>query len=103
MDENGQWRPVEVFVMQAMKQWKADIFIGEKDGHTYAEAWLVTEIGDRLVGVGMADVGPHDADIPEIGDELAVARALRNLGTQLLDQSSVDIQGVTREDVHLSH
>jgi hypothetical protein len=103
MDENGDWRRAEVVVMQAMKQWKADIFIGEKDGHTYAEAWLVTEIGDRLVGVGMADVGRHDADIPEIGDELAVARALRNLGTQLLDQSSVDIQGVTREDVHLSH
>jgi hypothetical protein len=89
--------------MQTMKQWKADIFLGEKDGHTYAEARLVTEIGDRLVGVGMADVGPHDTDVPEIGDEVAVARALRDLGTRLLDQASQDIEGVTREDVHLSH
>jgi hypothetical protein len=89
--------------MLAMKQWKAEIFIGEKDGHTYAEARLVTEIGDHLIGVGSADVGPRDADIPEIGDEVAVARALKDLGTRLLDQASMDIEGVTREDVHLSH
>lgn len=89
--------------MRAMKQWRADIFVGENDGHTYAEARLVTEIGDRLVGVGRAELGAHDADVPEIGDEVAVARALRDLGTRLLETASLDIEGVTREDVHLSH
>ena len=86
-----------------MKQWRADIFVGENEGHTYAEARLVTEIGDQLVGVGSAEVGPHDADVPEIGDEVAVARALRDLGMRLLETASLDIEGVTREDVHLSH
>jgi uncharacterized protein DUF1876 len=88
--------------MPAMKQWKADILVGEKDGHTRAEVWLVTEIGDRMVGLGIANVGSHDADIPEIGAEIAVARALRDLGTRLLEQASLEIEGVTRENVHLS-
>jgi hypothetical protein len=89
--------------MQAMRQWKTDILVGEKDGHTRAEAWLVTEIGDRMVGLGTADVSPHDVDVPEIGDEIAVARALINLGNRLLEQASLEIEGVTREDVRLSH
>jgi len=38
--------------MRAVKRWRVDIFIGEDDGRTYAEARLVTEIGDRLIGVG---------------------------------------------------
>jgi hypothetical protein len=88
--------------MNAMRRWKADILVGEKDGHTRAEAWLVTEIGDRMVGVGTANVAPHDVDVPEIGEEIAVARALRDLGAHLLEQASLEIQGVTREEVHLS-
>jgi hypothetical protein len=87
--------------MQPMKQWKVDLRVGATDGHTRAEAWLVTELGDRMVGLGTADVGPHDADIPEIGEEIAIARALRDLATRLLEQASVEIEGVTREDVHL--
>jgi hypothetical protein len=86
-----------------MKQWRVEIMIGESGGETYAEARLVTEIGDRLVGVGRAKVGGHDIDVPEIGDEVAVARALRDLGDRLLAVASSDIEGVTREDVHLSH
>jgi hypothetical protein len=90
-------------MMRAMKQWQADILIGENEGHTYAEAQLMTEIGDHLVGSGHADVGPHDMDVPEIGDEVAVARALRDLADRLLAVASSDIEGVTREYVQLSH
>lgn len=89
--------------MPAVKEWRVDVMLGENEGQTYAEARLVTEIGDRLVGVGRAKVGPHDVDVPEIGDEVAVARALRDLGDQLLGVASSDIEGVTKEDVHLSH
>jgi hypothetical protein len=88
--------------MRAVKRWRVDIFIGEDDGRTYAEARLVTEIGDRLIGVGRAQLSPHDYNVPEIGDEIAVARALRNLGTNVLDTASSDIEGVTGEDVHLA-
>jgi hypothetical protein len=88
--------------MRAIKQWRVDIFIGEDNGHTYAEARLVTEIGDRLIGMGRAQLSPRDHDVPEIGDEIAVARALRALGTNVLDTASSDLEGVIGEDVHLA-
>lgn len=89
--------------MKAIKQWRVDVLIGENDGRTYVEARLITEIGDRLVGVGRSEVGPDDYDVPEIGDEVAAARALCDLGTKLLGTASDDIEGVTQEHVHLSH
>jgi hypothetical protein len=88
--------------MRAVKEWRVDLILGEDDGRTYAEARLVTDIGDRIVGVGNAHVSPDDYDVPEIGDEIAVARALRNLGNRLLDTASNDIEGVTSEHIHLT-
>jgi Domain of unknown function (DUF1876) len=87
--------------MRAVKEWRVDLMLGENDGQTYAEARLYTEIGDKLIGLGRAYVSPDDYDVPEIGDEIAVARALRDLGTKLLDTASSDIEGVTSEHVHL--
>lgn len=90
--------------MIAAKRWRVDVFLGENDGVTYAEARLHTELGDRLVGVGHARVGPDDHDVPEIGDELAVARALTDLGHRLLVTAAGDIEQVTGErKVRLSH
>jgi Domain of unknown function (DUF1876) len=86
---------------RAIKQWRVDVMIGENDGNTYAEARLITDIDNRLVGVGRAHVDPHDYDIPEIGDEVAVARALVDLGYQLLSTASDDIEGITGAPTHL--
>jgi hypothetical protein len=83
--------------MIAAKRWKVEIFIGEQDGRTYAEARLHTELGDRFVGIGRAKVSPHDYDVPDIGDELAVARALSDLGHRLSVAAMGDIQQVTGE------
>jgi Domain of unknown function (DUF1876) len=88
--------------MRAVKRWTVEVFIGEDAGRTYAEARLHTEIGDRLLGVGRAWLSPADHDVPEIGDEVAVARALSELGRRLLDTAAEDIEAVTREEVHLS-
>ncbi|MBO0871549.1 MAG: DUF1876 domain-containing protein [Micromonosporaceae bacterium] len=87
--------------MNTMKRWEVVVFIGEHDGYTYAEARLVTEIGGRLVGVGSARVSPSDFDVPEIGDEVAVARALSDLGHRLLVTAATDIEDVTHEPVRL--
>jgi hypothetical protein len=87
--------------MRMIKEWRVDLMLGENDGQTYAEARLVTETGDRLIGIGRAYLSPDDRDVPEIGDEIAVARALRDLGTRLLDTASEDIEGITSEHVHL--
>jgi hypothetical protein len=89
--------------MTAMKRWNVEVFIGEDQGRTYAEARLHTETADGIVGVGRAKLNPEDRDIPEIGDELAVARALSDLGHRLLVVAAGDIQQATREKVRLTH
>jgi hypothetical protein len=81
--------------MTAMKRWRVEVFVGEDDGRTYAEARLHTEIGDRLVGIGRARLHPGEYDVPEIGDEIAVARALADLGHRLLTTASQDVAQVT--------
>lgn len=88
--------------MRTMKHSTVEVFIGEDNGRTYAEARMQTELGDRLTGVGCARVAPSDQDVPEIGDELAIARALMDLGRRLLDTASADIGAVTRQEVHLT-
>ncbi len=80
--------------MEQTKQWKIKLFIDEHDGQTHASARLRT--GDtELTGKGVAIRNPHDSDIPEIGDELAVARALSDLSHKLLDATVGDIEAIT--------
>ncbi len=86
--------------MISTKRWSVDVYIDEDgDGHTYAEARLQSGADTMLVGVGRAKLNPADKDIPEIGDELATARALNDLGHRLLLAASGDIEDLTRERV----
>ena len=55
----------------------------------------------QLTGEGTARRNPTDSDVPEIGDELATARALSDLAHQLLDAAAEDIGAITKEHVHL--
>jgi hypothetical protein len=89
--------------MNETKRWTVDVLIGEADGRTYAEASLRTEVGDDITGSGEAQLHPDDIDVPEIGDELAVARAFNDLGHRLLVAAAGDIQQVTRQDVTLTY
>jgi Rv2632c-like len=88
--------------MPTMKRWTVDLFIDENDGHTYAEARLHSSADKPIIGVGRAALNPADRDVPEIGDELAAARALNDLGHRLLVAAAADISALTAEDVHLS-
>ena len=84
------------------KKWNVEILLTEEDGTTHARAQLHTEpTATTLTGHGTSRVGPHDKDIPEIGDELAAARALSDLAGQLLGTSADDIAAATEEDVTL--
>ncbi len=87
--------------MSATKTWNVEIFIGERDHHTYAEARLVPNRETTLVGTGQARLNPTDRDVPEIGDELAVARALSDLAHRLLAAGADDIEAMTHERVSL--
>ena len=84
------------------KTWTVEIFIGEQDDRTHAEARLSSERAARqLRGEGRARRNPTDSDVPEIGDALAAARALSDLAHHLLDAAAEDIGAVTNEHVHL--
>jgi hypothetical protein len=87
--------------MATTKRWSVQIFIDEHDGTTRAEARLETADKTHVVGIGTARLNPHDVNVPEIGDELATARALSELAHRLLEAAAEDIQGVTHGPVHL--
>jgi hypothetical protein len=80
------------------KTWKVEVFISEQDSLTTARAVLDTGPGVKQVqGLGRSRRNPHDPDVPEIGDEVAVARALRELASALLDVAGEDIREVTHQ------
>jgi len=84
------------------KSWTVQVDIGEHDGMTRAIAQLHT--GDRtsLTGTGSARLNPADPDVPEIGDELAVSRALSQLAHVLLDAAAEDMSAVLHKHVELT-
>lgn len=89
--------------MTVTKRWNVEIQIDEHDDDsTRAEARLQTGDDTRLIGVGVAHRNPDDVNVPEIGDELAAARALADLGDKLLSATADDIEDVTHEPVDLS-
>ena len=87
--------------MTEAKQWRVEIFIDEHEERTRARARLHNPDHTNLVGVGLARLNPRDVSVPEIGDELAVARALSDLAHQLLDATAKDIEAMTHHPAHL--
>ena len=84
------------------KTWSVEISISEQEGETRAEARLTAAPSGRtLTGWGVAKLNPTDSDVPEIGDELASARALADLAHQLLETAASDIGAATHERVNL--
>lgn len=85
--------------MEAVKRWTVDIYIDEHEEarRTYAEARLHTSDATQLRGVGTAQRNPRDAEVPEIGDELAASRALADLAEKLLGAATEDVNQFTEE------
>lgn len=79
--------------------WWVELFVGETDGVSTATATLHTRDRTGLSAHGTARLSPDDRDIPEIGYELAVARAMSALAHQLLEAAALQITGSTREEV----
>ena len=68
---------------------------------TTAHATLTTTAGTTLEGYGRARRNPVDRDVPEIGEELATARALRDLADRLLNATSDDRSALEHQRIHL--
>ena len=79
------------------RRWNVVIHISEIDGTTHARAVLTTGEAPEMVAVGEARRNPVDADVPEIGAELATARALSTLGHDLLEVAVADVQAAAKE------
>jgi hypothetical protein len=75
----------------SVKTWHVEVHITESDPDTSATAVLVGEVPKRLQGQGQAHRSEGDAAAPQIGDEVAVARALRRLADSLLGAAGDDI------------
>lgn len=87
--------------MTKAKQWTVEVLISEHDNETHAEARLHTGDKTDLRGRGTARRNPPDRDVPEIGDELAAARALSDLAHHLLHAVVEDIEAITHEHVRV--
>ncbi|MFD7402334.1 DUF1876 domain-containing protein [Streptomyces sp. NPDC059866] len=79
--------------MPHSEEWRVHLYLFEDEGTTKAR--VVLETGDAtLTGHGVAHRNPADTDVPEIGDELAAGRAMRDLSEQLLGAAERDIEGM---------
>ena len=84
-----------------VKTWQVDVYLYEGDDDTAAHAVLRTGASTRVDGRGKAHRSPQDHDVPEIGDEIAAARALRRLANRLLGVASDDIAALEGHPVEL--
>jgi len=87
--------------MEHTLEWKLSLHLDEHDGKTRATVRLHTR-DTELAGIGTAYRNPRDADVPEIGDELAAARALSDLAHKLLDAAASDIEAITSRPAALT-
>jgi len=92
--------------MDEVDTWTVTVTIGEHDGHTRAVAHLQTRDtgrsgAQRLTGVGFARLAPTDLDVPEVGAEIAVARALAELSRSLLHVATEDVEQLTGHSAQL--
>jgi hypothetical protein len=79
--------------MSVTKSWTVEIRITEADRQTEAEARLSIDDLEAVMGHGTARLNPNDSNVPVIGDELAVARALSNLSYRLLETAVEKLEG----------
>jgi hypothetical protein len=78
-----------------------DLYLFEQDAATVAHAVLHTDAPTALDSRGETRRSPGNVDVPEIGDEVAAARALRRLADRLLGIASDDIETIEGHEVHL--
>ena len=78
------------------------VHLVERETDTTADVMLTLESGVKVRGHGTAHRHPRDADVPEVGDELAAARALSELSHRLVEVASETISRHEQRTVHLT-
>jgi hypothetical protein len=81
-----------------VKEWQVRVSIFETPDDTTAKVVLVADAPGTLSASGESHRSNEDEPAARIGDEVAVARALRHLADQLLDTAAHDIEASTGEN-----
>ena len=81
--------------------WHVEIDFDEDETHTHAPVRAQRGDGETVTTRGDAYRNPKDGSQPMIGEEIAAARGLIALGTELLHSASSRIEQVTHQPVHL--
>jgi hypothetical protein len=84
-------------------KWHVEVEFDEDETHTHATVRAERTDGETLTARGDAYRNPKDSRQPMIGEEIAAARGLIALGTQLLQDASSRIEQTTHQPVHLYH
>jgi len=86
-----------------VREWQVRVSIFESGDDTSANVVLLTEAPTHLTARGQSHRISRDTpvSVPEIGDEVAVARALRHLADQLLETAAQDIEAVTGKHTYI--
>jgi hypothetical protein len=82
-------------------KWRVEIDFDEDETHTHATVHAQCGDGRTVTSLGDAYRNPKDTSAPMIGEEIAAARGLIALGTELLHRASSQIEQFSHEPVHL--
>ena len=84
-----------------VREWQVRVSLLESGDDTSATVVLVADSPDRLSARGSSHRSADDSASRVIGDEVAVARALRHLADQLIENAQHDIEKRTGEEAHV--
>jgi len=84
-----------------LREWQVRVSLLESGDDTSATVVLVADPPDRLSAKGSSHRSSEDLASRRIGDEIAVARALRHLADQLVGEAERNIEQRTGEEAHV--
>ena len=85
----------------ASKTWRVQVSLVETGDNTRATALLISDQPGEFRGQGDSHRSPRDEPMGVIGEEVAVARALRHLADSLLARAESDIEMATGTDAYV--
>ncbi len=83
------------------KTWRVQVSVVETGDNTRATALLISDRPGEIRAHGDSHRSPRDEPQGVIGDEVAVARALRHLADSLLSRAESDIEATTGTDAYV--
>lgn len=84
-----------------VREWQVRISIFESGDETSASVVLLADAPEHLTARGQSHRSKDDSPVPEIGDEVAVARALRHLADKLMEAAETDVEMLTGEEARI--